>query len=147
MNMNMNELDSFWRTYARLQMQSRRYSRVDATAWGLEAGLDHLLASYGNDNQNRESAADRAAELGRARERYRAKLRDRYCDAHEVSGPAALLDNRARLRRVLSRAVPGDRRILLAVGFGHDSETIARLVSKTPEAVRQRIARLRSRAA
>ena len=141
----MNELNPFWRTYARLQMQSRRHSSVDARAWGFEAGLDHLLASYGYDNQSRESAVDRAAELGSSRERHRAKLRDRYRDVRQSSDPTALLDDRARLLRVLSRTAPGDRKILLAVGFGHDSEAIAKLVSRTPSAVRQRIARLRSR--
>jgi len=143
----MNGLSSFWRTYARLQAQSRRHSNVDARAWGFEAGLDHLLASYGNDNQSGERAAQRAAELGKARERYRAKLRHRYFDPSQINDPTALLDDHTRLRGLLSCVSPGDRKIMLAAGFGHDSEAIARLVSKTPAAVRQRIARLRSRSA
>jgi hypothetical protein len=141
----MNELNPFWRTYAHLQMQSRRHSCVDARAWGVDAGLDYLLASYGNDNGSRDRAVERAAELGKARERHRAKLRIKYCDASQISDPTALLDDHARLRGLLSRMSSCDRKILLAAGFGHNSEAIARFVSKTPAAVRQRIARLRLR--
>ena len=115
---------------------------MDATGWGLEAGLNHILS----DKVNQSSAAA-AAERGKARERYHARLRCRYLDCQQVDDPTARLDDFTRLHRLLASVCSNgrDRQLLLATGFGHDGEAVARIVSMKPDAVRQRIARLRTK--
>jgi len=119
---------------------------MDAIAWGLEAGLEHFL-SVPLDDQGRDidrEAAD-ASERGKARERYHAQLRLRFCDPLEVNDPIGMLDDLARLRTALSGVSKSERAILLAVGLGHDSTAIARHHSATPAAIRQKLTRLRKR--
>jgi DNA-directed RNA polymerase specialized sigma24 family protein len=74
-------------------------------------------------------------------------LRLRYFDSHQVDDPIEKLDHRNRLLRLLASVCSDDRRMLLAVGFGHDSSAVARIVGIKPEAVRQRVARLRAKMA
>ena len=135
----MTELDPPWTDYLHLQVRSRRRSRLDAKGWGLEAGLDHLLAG-----QATGADAAVAAELGAARELHRARLRSRYIDAHQVDDPTSRLDDRDRLRRLLASVRGDDRTMLLATGLGHDSANVARLVARKATAVRQRVTRLRA---
>lgn len=142
----MTKLDPYWRAYARLQLRSRRRYRMDAIGWGLEAGLDHLLSVPVDDQvRDRDREAADASERGKARERYRAQLRLRFCDPLEVNDPTSMLDDLAQLRTALARVSTKDRAILLAVGFGHDSTAIAKHQSVKPAAIRQRVARLRER--
>ncbi len=136
----MSELDTRWAAYLDFQIRSGRRRRVDATGWGLEAGLDHILAGQAADGD-----ASAAAERGRARECHRARLRFRYFDVHQVDDPTAKLDDLDRLRRLLASVCRDDRRMLLATGFGHNSAATAVLMTKKPDAVRQQVARLRAR--
>ena len=138
----MSELDTRWTTYLDLQTRSGRRRRVDSTCWGLEAGLNHLLAGQADDG-----GASAAAERGRARESHRARLRFLYLDRCEVDDPTTKLDNLDRLRRLLASLCGDDRRMLLAAGFGHNSRATAVLMAKKPDAIRQRVARLRARMA
>ena len=138
----MSELNTRWTAYLDLQMRSGRRRRVDATCWGLEAGLNHLLV--GQPDEGRTAAA---ADQGRAREIHRARLRFKYFDHTEVDDPAARLDDFDRLRRLLASVCADDRRMLLATGFGYNSTDIAALMAKKPDAVRQKITRLRARMA
>lgn len=142
----MNELDVLWRDYSRLQAQVNRCRRADAKAWGLEAGLDHLLALQVHSRQSSASAIG-AVERGKSRERYRARLRGWYFNPDQVEDPTSRLDDRARLHSLMAHVEGDDRTILLAIGSGHDSATVANMVSKQPNTVRQRIDRLRSRLA
>ena len=140
--LTMSELDTRWTAYLDLQTRSGRRHRMDATCWGLEAGLNHLLAGQADDG-----GASAAAERGRARESHRARLRVRYFDWCEVDDPVAKLDDLDRLRRLLASLCGDDRRIMLATGFGHNSRATAALMAKNPDAVRQRVARLRAKMA
>ena len=135
----MTELDPLWTDYLHLQVRSRRRSRLDAKGWGLEAGLNYLLAGQATGV---DAAA--ATELGAARELHRARLRSRYIDANPVDDPTSRLDDRDRLRRLLASAQGDDRTMLLATGLGHDSVKVAHLVSRKATAVRQRVTRLRA---
>jgi DNA-directed RNA polymerase specialized sigma24 family protein len=135
----MNEIDPLWADYLCLQARSRRRSRLDATGWGLEAGLNHLLEGQAT------GGAAAAVERGKARELHRARLRFRYIDADQVDDPTTRLDDRDRLRRVIASVEGDDRVVLLATGLGHDSANVALLVSGKPSAVRQRVTRLRTR--
>jgi len=114
----MNELDVLWHDYARLQLQASRCRRVDAKGWGLEAGLDHLLAQRG-DGQQSPGNATAAAERGKSRERHRARLRDWYFDPHQVNDPTGQMDDRARLRSLMAHVGSDDRTTLRA----NDDET------------------------
>jgi DNA-directed RNA polymerase specialized sigma24 family protein len=138
----MSELDTRWTAYLHLQIRSGRRRRMDATGWGLEAGLNHILVG-----QVDESSAAAAAERGTARERHHARLRFQYFDPHQVDDPTAKLDDINRLRHLLASVCSDDRRMLLATGFGHDSAAVASIVSMKPDAVRQRVARLRAKMA
>lgn len=144
----MNDLDPSWCLYARLQIQSRRRSRTDATGWGIEAALDHLLDLRANDNSSdHEREAIRAVERGKARERHQTRLRAYYCDPRLVNDPTQMLDDRARFREALAGVDRTARVILLATGFGHSSATISSCLSVEPAAVRKRINRLRAKLA
>jgi len=109
---------------------------LDATGWGLEAGLNHLLEGPATGG-----GAAAAVERGKARELHRF----RYLDADQVDDPITRLDDRDRLRRIISSVEGDDRLVLLATALGHDSANVARLVSTKPCAVRQRVTRLRCR--
>src|SRR5262249_21061404 len=99
----MTDLDPAWRLYARLQLQSRHHARMDALGWGIEAALDHFLDLRANDNFSDQVATNEVIERGKARERYRTRLRAHYLDPSEVNDPTPMLDERARLREVLAR--------------------------------------------
>src|SRR5689334_14051991 len=135
----MSDLDASWRLYARLQLQSRRRSCVDAFGWGIEAALDHLLSLRADNSlADHHIEANNALACGKARERYRTRLRAHYLDRREVADPILMLDDRARLRDALKRIDKTEREILLATGFGYSSTTISRQLSIKPAAVRKR---------
>lgn len=142
----MNELDVNWHEYARLQLQINRRRRVDATGWGVEAGLDHLLAQRGQGPQP-TGAATAAIERGKSRERHRARLRGWYFDPQQVDDPTDQLHDRIRLHRLIAGVGGDDWTMLLATGLGYDSTAVAALVLRKADAIRQRIARLRSKLA
>ena len=142
----MNELDVHWHEYLRLQLQVSQRRRVDAKGWGLEAGLDHLLAQRGLGQQP-SGTAIAATERGKSRERHRAQLRRWYFDPQQVDDPTDQLHDRIRLHSLMARVGGDDRTILLATGFGCDSAAVAAFISRKPDSVRQRIARLRSKLA
>jgi DNA-binding NarL/FixJ family response regulator len=139
----MTDLDPSWRPYVRLQLQSRRRSRMDAMGWGLEAAL-HLLDFRANDNfSDLEAEANEAIARGKARERNRTRLRVHYHDPRQVNEPTLMLDDRARLHEVFARADQTECDILLATRYGHSSATIASRLLVEPATVRNRINRLR----
>jgi hypothetical protein len=146
---DMNDIDPSWRVYARLQSQSRRHACLDALGWGLEAGLNEFLNNIASstDPDVMAAQAENAVARGKARERHRLRLRLRYLDPCEINDPTARLDDRARLRETFERASDGDQRILLGMGFGHNSATLAGQLSNRPAAMRKRMDRLRTKLA
>jgi hypothetical protein len=142
----MTDLDASWRVYARLQLQSRRRSRLDAFGWGIEAALDHLLSlRAGGTLTDHAIEANEALARGKARERHRTRLRAHYLDPHEVDNPLHRLDDRARLREAMKSVDKSERQLLLATGFGHSSGAISGHLLIKPAAVRKRVDRLRRR--
>lgn len=141
----MCELDPPWADYLQIQGRICQRGRMDAIGWGLEAGLDHILAQQQDQGQQSFGTANAAIERGKSRERYRAHLRDWYFDSRKVNEPTAQLHDRIYLADLLTKITAKDRAILLATGFGYDSAAVASIFSTTPSAVRQRIVRLRSR--
>ena len=144
----MNDLEPFWRAYARLQNQIRRHACTNALGWGLEAGLDELLNIASSDDPDvLATQAEKAIARGKARDRHRRHLRLRYLDPREVDDPIVRLDDRARLRETWERASEDERWILHGLSLGEDSATLAREVSILPAAMRKRIDRLRTKLA
>ncbi len=142
------DVEPSWRPYLRLQKQSRRHTRVDALAWGIESALDELLNTISSkDPDNMTIEAEKAVARGKARERHRLRLRLRYFDPREVDDPADRLNDRARLRETFDRISETDAKILLGIGFGHDSRTVADQVSIRPVTMRKRLDRLRMKLA
>ncbi len=126
-----------WRVYAHLQNQASKARRADARSWGIEAGLNHLLAA---DNDETYAAAIGAT---RRRETYREGIRRRMAEASEVVDPASSLDARLSLDALRRQIRPADWDLLCQVGIGMDYAEISPLHRCSPGALRVRVLRLR----
>jgi hypothetical protein len=69
------------------------------------------------------------------------------CLTGATPDPTAKLDDLNRLNSILASVFGDVRRILLAIGFDHDSATVANIFSMKPDTVSKRIARPRTRIA
>jgi hypothetical protein len=145
----MSDIPESWRPYARLQTSTTRRKRVDDQSWGMEAGLDHFLnlQKLNLPPSEQNLSVERAIANGRARERYRNRLRSRFLIEEETVDPVPILDQRERLYRLFLGLDRIDQKILSATAIGCDSEEISISVVMKPAAVRKRIDRLRSRLA
>ncbi len=138
----MSDVPDHWRAYARLQEKLARSHWVDHSTWGLEAGLNSLLAG----EFPVEEDVDRVISSGSRKERHRARLRRVYLvDEGSAENPDAALDARRRLRLVATRVTKDDRRLLRAVGEGYEYGEIAAASHVAPGTLRARVLRLRRR--
>ena len=145
----MRDIPESWRPYARLQASTSRNRRVDVQGWGLEAGLEYLLdVQASNPSTSKKTLSiERAIANGRARERYRHRLRARFLTEAATVDPAPILDHRQQLRKLFLGLNDTERQILSATAMGYDSEEISNILAVKPATVRKRIDRLRSRLA
>jgi DNA-directed RNA polymerase specialized sigma24 family protein len=140
-----------WCVYARLQAIHRSRSVVDSPAWGLEDSLNHVIGAVANRTvpvtpKDLDRDILRVAATGARRERSRAAQRARYLrPSRATAHPEFLLEARAELSRIRGVLGEGDRRLLWAVGSGHDYDQIASATGATAGAVRTRISRIRAR--
>ena len=132
-----------WDAYARLQHDLDRARRVDSLAWGLEAGLDALLAE---DVSADPTGAITVAAAAR-RERHRSATR-RHRIAPNLDGlleTGPQLDARAELGVVEKTVSSSDWKVLRAVGQGDDYATVADALGVTAASLRVRVLRIRRR--
>jgi hypothetical protein len=136
----MDDLPELWSDYLRLQIALECSARVEASSWGLEAGLNRLLADQAVEN------VDRTVQSASRKERNRATLLTTYVRASDLLvdpiGEAALDARRAL--RLVHQAVSSDLwELLRAVGEGHEFEELAVTFGARSGTLRTRLCRFR----
>jgi hypothetical protein len=140
----MAELSHPWRIYAHLQSALSRSCRVNNDSWGIEAGLDIILASSPDISPPTDEDIVRTINSKRIREHRRSKLRLRHLrpDEDRIDPEQALLA-RNELRRIRSQVRPSDWALLGSVGLGDKYAEIAKKTGSSAGAVRVSVLRLR----
>jgi hypothetical protein len=129
-----------WRTYARTQSDLARRTVVDDFAWGLEAGLDHLL----DDACTEETAVARAIDTAARRDRHRARTRRiRALSGAASTSELGRLSARQELSVVRASTTIHDWDLLVARANGLSYVELAAAYDSSPGALRIRVLRLR----
>lgn len=139
---SMAELPHPWGVYARLQIKLAHRRQVDDRSWGLDAGLDRVLAEP--DQPPTEDEIDRAVRSEGRRERYRAQLRRVHLAPENcATDPEAAVAARQTLRTAQAQVAIDDWMLLCAVGEGCEYGEIAAARNGSPGQLRVRVLRLR----
>lgn len=140
----MSKLAYPWNEYAALQDALAKSHRVDDQAWGLEGGLNSLLAApCPNEGSSRV-----AVENGSRKARNRARLlRVRGRDDTPAAQPEVALDAFRQLRAVPNCVSQDDWALLSAVAEGRSYEEVAAVRGVSPASLRVRVVRSRRVAA
>lgn len=129
-----------WSAYERLQDKLARSHRVDDRTWGLEAGLNRLLAG----GFPAPEEVDRTVRSAGRRERYRAQLRRVHLAFEDkTQNPEDVFDSRCRLRLLLAQITLKEWALLRAVAEGHKYNELAAVERVAPGTLRARVLRLR----
>lgn len=129
-----------WSTYARLQEKLVRRSSIDDHTWGLEAGLNRLLAQEPPAAED----VDRAVRSEGRKERYRTVLRRIHLTVQESAGnQESLFEARQRLRRAAAQVTAEEWVLLRAVGEGYEYKELATTARVAAGTLRARVLRLR----
>jgi len=94
----MTDIPQEWRAYASKQAQLNRRSSADATAWGLEAGLDGLL-----DGSTTSATVDRTIGNAARRSRYAQSLLAKYVRLGTSFDGLAYIEARSALTLIADR--------------------------------------------
>ena len=147
----MADLPHSWVAYGRLQVELSRGHRINVQSLGIEAALNHILASSQDNQLPSAEEASRAADTARRRERHRAHLRSVYLadtDNADVSpSPEDTVIARLGLNAIRSRVSEKDWTILSEVAAGRDYAEVAAVFGGTTGSLRVRVLRLRQRLA
>lgn len=137
----MLELQHPWGAYALLQEHLAHRHYVNDKTWGLEAGMNRLLAG----ELSGEDDVDRAVRSESRKERHRTQLRRVHLAVEDsTEDPENALEARERLRLVEAQVTAAeDWALLLAVGEGHEYEEIATGANVASGTLRSRVLRLR----
>jgi hypothetical protein len=136
----MSDLPHPWGAYSRLQATLARSSYVDDEAWGLEAGLNGLVAGEISSDHD----AERTIESASRKARHQANLRRIHLAVANASvDPESAIDARLRLRSARLQVAARDWVFLRALGEGYEYSEIAAASRVTTGALRARICRLR----
>jgi hypothetical protein len=138
-------LPSPWDAYMRLQSELDETTQVDNRSWGLEAGLDAVLAAApGNVGAAVASLTTTIATAAR-RERHRARLRRIHSGPlwPAVDQPEAI-EARVRIEQIRRMLAPADWRLISAVAMGTDYRAMGRSFRATPSSLRVRVVRIRN---
>ncbi|SRR6266568_3112053 len=140
----MAELPHPWGAYAHLQEQSRK-SQIDDRAWGVEAGLNLIVASDPTTPPSQDQIDRTVASTARL-ERYRVQLRSLYLNDEESVDPNAALQAiaaRQILQLIRKSAANSDWVLLCEVAAGQEYTEIAARRRVTAGSLRARVLRLR----
>lgn len=157
----MAELPFPWNIYEEKQKKLLRSHRVNESTWGLERGLDTLLAAVAKDEVGPEIERDfdRAVASRRWTERNRARLRRKYLQTppefdpipqhHPASFSPRPVENqlyaRIRTSRMRENVSPREWQILLGAAAGHECQAIAGVCGGSAGSIRTALSRLRAR--
>ena len=141
----MADLPDPWGAYARQQQELSQKSQVDDKAWGLEAGLNLILATDPALNSPSQDAIDRAVASCARLERYRARLRAIHLNHEEPTGNADLkaIEALQSLQLIESRVADDDWVLLCEVAEGNEYAEVAAHRDATAGSLRARVFRLR----
>jgi hypothetical protein len=137
-------VDFTWSKYAQLQAELRDNHSVGDRSWGIEAGLNRILAAPIGESPANDNDIQRAVSSRQRRERHRAALRRLYLVNNEAGPhPEAFLQARAELRSIRAKVISSDWHLLCAVGVGLEYAEIATVKGASTGALRVRVSRLR----
>lgn len=140
----MSDGPSSWEEYLSLQSKLLRKSKVDDHSWGLEAGLNRLLAAI----EVRTSVdVDRTVASRARRERNRLRLLHIHGDRTATHDPApeAALDAKRALEGIQKQVDAEQWRLICAVAEGHEYAELADSFEAAAGTLRARVLRLRRR--
>jgi hypothetical protein len=137
----MAELPRVWRSYAQLQTTLSRCTSVNNESWGMEAGLDALLAAT---SPSTDDDIVRVVNSTRKREYSRSRIRRLYLRPDdERPDPEGALLARSQLRRIRSQVPAKDWLLLQSLGLGYEYAELAKVAGSSAGAARIRVLRLR----
>lgn len=137
----MDDPDSCWEEYTRLQEKLDRRRAADSISWGLEGSMNRLLDRLPAVPVRKLVASETRKQRYRARLQGLAAANQRQ--AH-VDSPLAA-DSKDALEAVRLNCAPNDWRILRAVGEGFTYREISVFSSVGESALRVRVLRLRKK--
>jgi hypothetical protein len=138
-----------WRDYARLQSKLLKNTVVDDQSWGVEAGLNVMLAE--NDNTINQCTAhiNRVARSAARLERYRARSRRIFLApfAQDTVDQENQLSARSELKAIRTRVSLNDWSTLTKLAAGEDYASIAADAGTSKASLRTMVCRMRKKAA
>lgn len=140
----MADLPHPWAIYARLQNNLRRECQVGDRSWGIESGMNHILASVSGAPPAEEDVSKVIA-TSRRRERHRGARRDPLLDDIVATAhPDGALTARRELGDIRRQVGDSNWDLLAAVGMGSSYKDISSSTSLAPGLIRVKVARLRA---
>ncbi len=133
-----------WGAYLRLQSDLKHTTQVNNRSWGLEAGLDAILAAESSDGSLPAPDLPTTIATAERRDRHRARLRRTYAPAlwPAVDQPAAV-EARVELAQVRQLVDVADWQLITNVAMGMDYRTISKDLGATSSSLRIRVMRIR----
>ena len=127
------ELPDPWGAYMRLQSDLDATTQVNSRSWGLEAGLDAILAAPARDGATLAADLSTAIATASRRERDRARRRRTFqLDLERPVDQPAVIEARVELAQLRRHLPAVDWQIVRSRAEGMDYQAIARHVGGTP---------------
>ena len=131
-----------WEAYLCLQSELDETNQVSNRSWGLEAGLDAILAVTPSAPPANLPTAMATTER---RERHRARLRRTYQSAlRPLVDQPTVVEARVDLEKVRRLLHATDWKLISSVAMGMDYQEIGRDIGATPSSLRIRVMRIRT---
>jgi DNA-directed RNA polymerase specialized sigma24 family protein len=146
----MTSLDVYpWPYYADLQQRSRKLSRINNYAWGIDRALHFLLDAIANDTVPSDpdhlvAALNRVIASEARLNRSHAAALIKYVPVPKPdAADDAAAEARIELTRIVRLVSAEDKNLIIDTGLGYADREIAARQNSTPGAVRVRLSRLR----
>jgi hypothetical protein len=145
----MSKFDFAWHCYENLQRRALHSRRTGDCSWGIDRGLDYLIAAIGSDTvpqnpQTLEANLKRAMASGARLERAHLSSLKTWLVLREAASMESEVDATAALARIVNAVTgPIDRQILYKTSLGYTDVEIAAHLTSTSGAIRIRLSRLR----
>jgi hypothetical protein len=133
-----------WGAYMRLQSELDATTLVNNRSWGLEAGLDAILAVAPSDSVTPASNLPTTIATAGRRDRHRARLRRMYQTVLRpcVDQPA-VIEARVEIGQVRRLLHAADWQLISSLATGMDYRAIGNDIGATPSSLRIRVMRIR----
>lgn len=139
------QLSEPWDAYLRLQSDLDATCQVSDWSWGLEAGLDAILAAV-DKHEVKSEPTDLKTIVASARRRERHRSRQRHifaADLAPVPDEPARCDAHILLGHMRRISAIRDWQLISGVGVGMEYKAIAQMFGGTPGGLRVRMLRIR----